>query len=750
MAGNDTGTGPSAEGQGGGGFGFTAVFLTSLCTILGAILFLRFGYAVANVGLLGTLGIVLLGHLVTIPTAMAVAEIATNRRVEGGGAYYIISRSFGIHIGAATGLALYFSQAISIAFYIIAFAEAFEPVIAWVRDVYGFTLHKQLISLPAMALLTLLMLTRGADLGMKALYVVAVILGLSLVFFYAGGTDYVPPPEVWADRVRGGDDFFMVFAICFPAFTGMAAGLGMSGDLKDPKTAIPAGTMLATLAGMLIYATVAIKLAYTGSPEALDADQLFMSRVALWGPIIPIGLAAASLSSALGSIMVAPRTLQALANDRVFQGARMNDWLSRARGKGAEPVNAALVTAAIGFAFIALGELDLVARIITMFFMVTYGAICLISFLEHFAADPAYRPSFRSHWTLSLLGFVFAVYLMFRISVGFTVLAGVLLVLMYLSVTWRRGDRHGMAAIFQGVSFQLSRGLQVFLQKANRADEETWRPSIVCISRDSFRRFAAFEMTTWLSHRYGFGTYVHLLPGYLSPQTRAEAREVLEKLLDLARASRSNVYCNTLISPSFTTAVAQVMQLPGVSGKDNNMALFEFSKHDPVNLDEIVDNHRLVKSTDFDLVLLRSSEKGFGLNHEIHVWISDMDYENANLMILLAYIVLGHPDWKGATIKLFAIFPHDQQEQARANLQRLVVSGRLPISAKNVEVIVRQEDVSRRAIISAHSREADLTFIGFNDAELRKNGTDTFAGYGELGNILFVSAAVEKQIQLLH
>ncbi len=452
---------PNSSRPGQGGFGFSAVFLTSLCTILGAILFLRFGYAVANVGLLGTLGIVLLGHLVTVPTAMAVSEIATNRRVEGGGAYYIISRSFGINIGAATGIALYFSQAISIAFYVIAFGEAFEPVLYWVRETYGYSVPKQAINIPAMGLMTLLMLTRGADAGMKALYVVAAILGLSLVLFYAGGTDYVPPPEVWSDQLDRGDDFFMVFAICFPAFTGMAAGLGMSGDLKDPKTAIPMGTMLATVAGMLIYATVAVKLAYSGSPEALNSDQLFMSRVAVWGPIIPIGLAAASLSSALGSIMVAPRTLQALANDHVFQSGRMNSWLSRTKKGGSEPINAAMITAAIGFFFIALGELDLVAQIITMFFMVTYGAICLISFLEHFAADPAYRPSFRSHWALSLLGFVFSVYFMFRISLGFTVLSAVLLVLMYLSVTWKRKDRHGMAAIFQGVSFQLSRGLQV-------------------------------------------------------------------------------------------------------------------------------------------------------------------------------------------------------------------------------------------------------------------------------------------------
>ena len=99
-------------------FGTAPVFFTAISTILGAIMFLRFGFAVGQVGLLGTIAIILIGHAVTIPTAMAIAEIATNQKVEGGGEYYIVSRSFGLVIGATIGIALYLSQAISVAFLI--------------------------------------------------------------------------------------------------------------------------------------------------------------------------------------------------------------------------------------------------------------------------------------------------------------------------------------------------------------------------------------------------------------------------------------------------------------------------------------------------------------------------------------------------------------------------------------------------------------------------------------------------------
>ena len=158
---------------------------------LGAILFLRFGYAVRHV-FLGALGIIFLGHAVTIPTAMAVAEIATNKKVEGGGDYYVISRSFGINIGGAIGIALYLSQAISISFYIIAFTEAFIPFGKYLNQTYElgnlayFITNKKTIGITSMGILTALMLTKGANIGVKALYAVAAILFLSLIIFFAG------------------------------------------------------------------------------------------------------------------------------------------------------------------------------------------------------------------------------------------------------------------------------------------------------------------------------------------------------------------------------------------------------------------------------------------------------------------------------------------------------------------------------------------------------------------------------------
>jgi len=729
-------------------FGTMPVFLTAISTILGAILFLRFGWAVGNVGFIGVIGIIILGHLITIPTAMAVAEIATNQKVLGGGAYYIISRSFGLNIGAAIGITLYLSQAISVAFYVIAFAEAFDPIIQWIATHWGWLIYdKRAISIPTMAILSGLFLYRGANMGMKALYVVVAILGASLLLFFIGSPADAPSDLVMDATVANPKGFFYVFTIVFPAFTGLAAGLGLSGDLKDPRKSIPRGTIWATIAGLLIYLLAAYKFTISANPEDLVSDQLIMSKIAIWGPIIPIGLAAAALSSALGSIIVAPRTLQAIGIDDIFPQKGLNKWLKSENKKNNEPINASVISIAIAFFFVFIGDVNFVAQIISMFFMVTYGAICLISFLEHFAADPSYRPIFRSKWYFSLTGAILSFWIMFQMNMSYAILSLLIMGGIYYGINATTKEPRGLAKLFRGVVFQLSRHLQIFAQRAEKGDREiSWRPFAICISQDSFKRRSAFDLLRWISYKYGFGTYIHFLEGYLNEETNLESKQVMDRLINLASGSKNRVYLDTIISPSMTSAIAQVMQLSGISGHGYNSILFEFSNTKPERLNYVIDNYNLLESTHFDVCILNTSYKGFGYHREIHVWIGVTDLENANLMILLAYIIQGHPDWKKGTIKIFAIYPTSELEAQKEKLLALIKSGRLPISPKNVELI-SADYTNKKQVIMKNSIDADLSILGFNHEDVEKEGIDLFTGFEDMGNILFVSSYKEINIK---
>jgi solute carrier family 12 sodium/potassium/chloride transporter 2 len=732
------------------GFGTGPVFFTAISTILGAILFLRFGYAVGHQGFIGVIGIIILGHLVTIPTAMAVAEIATNQKVQGGGAYFIISRSFGLNIGASIGIALYLSQAISVAFYVIAFSEAFMPLLDFLHYNYNIPyIDKRWIGLALMTFLSIMMLSKGANVGVKALYVVVAILFSSLVMFFAGKTS-TPPEEINLDlKILSGDSFFYVFTIIFPAFTGLIAGLGLSGDLRDPGKSIPKGTLWATFAGFFIYILVAYKLVISATPDELAADPMIMEKIALWGPIIPIGLAAASLSSALGSIMVAPRTLQAIGLDQVLPIRGISTWLAKGKPVTNEPINSGVITIVIAYFFVSIGDIDFVARIISMFFMLTYGAICTISLLEHFAADPSYRPTFRSRWYISLVGAVASFWLMFKMNAPYAILSLVIMVLIYIMIASYQSREKGIENLFRGVIFQLSRQLQLFAQRADKEDlNKHWRPFTICISEDTFLRRSSFDMLRWISYKYGFGTYIHYIKGFLSEKTNSDSKRVLQKLLYLASGSKNRVYLDTIISPSYTSAIAQVIQLSGISGKGNNMILFEFSQNNPGSLDDALNTHDILRATGFDICVLSTSYKGFGYHQQIHIWITHSDYENANLMILLGYITLGHPDWKKGIIKIFAIYDESEMERKRDQIKELIRSGRLPISFKNINLIPMNRDTNNvKETISKTSMDADLTIIGFRGENLKTTGNRLFTGYDNLGNILFVSSNKEKEIK---
>lgn len=725
--------------------GTMPVFMTALSTILGAILFLRFGYAVGHVGLLGTLAIVFLGHLVTIPTAMAVAEIATNSKVEGGGAYYMISRSFGLNIGAAIGIALFLSQAISVAFYVIAFAVSFEPLGDIIYNQYGIYVDNRSAGLIFMVLLSLLMLLKGADIGVKALYLVVVVLLTSLAMFFAGGT-YSPSSGNFTQTIAEPDDFFYVFTIIFPAFTGIAAGLGLSGDLKDPKKSIPAGTMWATAAGIVVYIAVVFKLYWSASPEDLaNTDHLIMGKIAIWEPIIPIGLACAAISSALGSIMIAPRTLQALGVDKVFP-MHLSTWFAKGKGRKLEPFNASLVTCVIGFFFIAIGDIDFVAQIISMFFMVTYGAICLISFLEHFAADPSYRPTFRSRWYFSLLGAILCFYLMFKMNTAYAVLSILIMGGIYLWAVSVGNTERDVAKLLRGVLFQLNRQISVYIQKKTASSEQGWRPFIICLSADTFKRTTALDFVRWLSHKYGFGTYIHFTKGFLDKSSYATSKLTKQRMIALIKGTQSRVYLDTIISPSYTSAIAQSIQLSGVTGSGNNLILFEYSDQDNSALKEVIANYGLLHATNFDVCILRSTYKGFGYKKSIHVWISSTDYENSNLMILLAYILTGHPDWKSAEIKIFSGYLKGEYEAKKETLTKLIATGRLPISPKNIELIPQQGELIS-TVIEQKSSDADLTILGYSSTLLEQHGAELFNEFPNLGNTLFVSAYKDKTIE---
>lgn len=731
-----------------GGMGTAPVFFTAISSILGAILFLRMGYATGVLGFWGVIFIVILGHLITVPTALAISELATNTRVEGGGEYFIISRSFGLKIGSTIGVTLFLSQTISIAFYTIAFAESFQPFFEWWKGYFDFELPRQVVSVPTLLLLAYFMLKKGTGSSVKLLYIVNGILFLSLLLFFLGSPVSSSTETVNNFGFFNKNQFFILFAICFPAFTGMTAGVGLSGDLKNPGKSIPLGTMAGTLTGLLVYILVAWKFSVSASTADLVGDQMIMSRIAIFGSVmIPLGLAACTSSSAIGAMMVAPRTLQAIASDKTFPFRNMNLFLSKGKGESKEPYNASIVSFAIALVFVIMGDVDSVAEIISMFFLITYGTLCLSSFLNHFGSPPSYRPRFKSRWYISLIGFLLSVWVMFMINPMYTILSYLVIVLIYLFIEHNNKDKKGLVNIFKGALFQLNRRLQVYMQKHQSGkDKDEWRPSAVCISPHSFEREKVLDLMRWISYQHGFGEYIHYIEGYYSKQTYAQSREILQQLVDRQKEKGGTLYLDTVISPSYTSAVTQMIQAPSISGMENNMVVFEYDKQYPQELNRILDNISLVKAGNFDVCIFAGASEPINKKNGIHVWIRETDEKNSNFMILLGYIIMAHPDWRKSPIKIFLTSTKGERAELREDLKERIASGRLPITMTNIEIISVSENQTIKQAINENSKNAGLTLIGFREEILKHDPVKFFTDFDEVGNILFVNASEEKEI----
>ena len=403
---------PKRSGAGAAGrFGmFSGVFVPNVLTILGIILFLRIGWVVGQVGLWGALAIVILANIISLLTGLSLSSISTSMNVRAGGNYYLISRTLGLEIGGAVGIPLFLSQAISIAFYIIGFTEALYTI-DYVQGI-----DPRIIS-TGVALLFGLISYIGADFALKIQYFILAILIASLISFFAGGWGSFQAP-LTEFNLTDNNTFWMVFAVFFPAVTGIEVGVSMSGDLRNPSRDIPRGTLLSIIITAVVYIAVVIWFATHLSAETLIRENMAMQSIAVWPFLILLGVWASTLSSALGSILAAPRTLQAIALDNVVP-----EFFAQQMGSPTEPRVAVILSTIIAVAVIWVGDLNVVAPIIAMFFLNTYGMVNLVAGLEKLVGNPSFRPRFKIHWSLSLLGAVGCYGAMFLINTTATIVA---------------------------------------------------------------------------------------------------------------------------------------------------------------------------------------------------------------------------------------------------------------------------------------------------------------------------------------
>ena len=330
--------------------------------------------------------------------------------------------------------------------------------------------------------------------------------------------------------------------------------------------------------------------------------------------------------------------------------------------------------------------------------------------------------------------------MMVQISALYALTAIVLMVGTYIGLRRSRQGERDFAAIFQGTMFQLTRWLQTTLQKSRvMASEGGWRPSIVAVTRLGERRLGHFDLLRWICHRHGFGHFIQLFLGDYTFPNEIKARLHVDELIKRTEVSRAGIFVDTLISPTFQLALTQIVQMPGISGLPNNSILFEFNQENPEEIDEVRQGARIAVNSLFNVLVLRSTSYRFGYKSSIHVWVTEENLKNAPMMLLLAYIIIGHTDWKGAEIGLFACSDSRDAEHEANKLSTLMKEGRLPISMQNVTSIFYDSTEALEEDVSHHSAQADLIITGLTAEDLDSDElSQILQRYNGVKDVLFV------------
>ncbi|MBE0572693.1 MAG: amino acid permease [Ignavibacteriaceae bacterium] len=675
---------------------FGGVFTPSILTILGVIMYLRLPWIAGQAGLYMTIGIILLAHLISVTTGLSVSSIATDKKVKAGGTYFMISRSLGLPIGGTLGLALFVGLSFSVSLYLIGFAESF-------LSYWNFPVDKNTIRLTGTIILIAVTIITfiSTSLAIKTQYIIMTAIGLSLISIVLGKHDFVPSETMFSPIVTAAP-FIVLFGIFFPAVTGFEAGVSMSGDLRDPKKSIPGGTIAAIAIGLVVYIALAFFFSTSVSSDLLVNDPNALLKISWIPELVIAGIWGATLSSALGSILGAPRILQATSVDKITP-----KFFGKGFGESNEPRNALLLTFVIAEAGILIGDLDVIARIVSMFFITTYGFLNLSCAIEKWASSD-FHPEFKVPGIVSLIGsaacFIVMLQLDFIAMVGATIILGALFIyLKRKELTLETGDT------WEGIWASMVRTGLTKLRGRIRA-VRNWRPNIILFSGGFQKRPHLVEISKAISGKLGVISNFDLVEEPNSEMLFSSVLSNDDENLDLPE---KGIFSKRLTCKNIFKGIEAITRVYGFTGIEPNTVLMGWardSKHAEDFAKLIKDLDRL----DYNVIFLDyDKEKEFGEYKTIDLWWKGLG-NNFSFALTILRFIKSNSSWKEAHIRiLFIVEDGASPDKIYKNTQQVLDQYRIDAEIKIINNGIERK--SPTEIIRSESAQTDLTILGLSD-----------------------------------
>lgn len=689
---------------------FGGVFTPTLLTILGVIMYLRLGWVVGNAGLLGTWLIIIISFLITLCTALSMSAITTNIRIGAGGAYAIVSQALGLEVGGSLGIPRYISQGLAVTMYIFGFREGWLGIFpghnAFLVDIIVFGV-----------LITIAYIS--ANLAIKTQFVIMGIIALSLISIIIAayeGSMTIPTSDAlsWGsfqgsiENGFSGSDFWLVFAVFFPAATGIMAGANMSGELKDPKHSIPSGTLWAIGVSFVIYMLMAFWISRSASESELLNNYYIMVDKAYIGPLIIAGILGATFSSALASIVGSSRILFAMGEHKVLPFSR---FLAGQSNNG-QPRNAMLVTGILIFMTLLLRNINAVAPLVTLFFLITYAMINIVVIIEQNLGLISYRPVFKIHKWVPWFGLVSSVFAMFIINpaVSLISIAIVLVVYWYLS---RQNLETPFEDVRSGLFFSFAEWAAKHTWGMKKMQQRAWKANLMVPVRDINGLKGTFEFLRNIAKPRGSIKLLGI-EGYSENSSLAEELEAISESFRQKEVFSSSSVIHT---GEFAKGINYSSQALQGAFFRPNIIFLNLQHHDDYETELRPVMKESIRLEIGVLLYLSHPKALLGQRNIINVWVSDRrtnwdlgwDIGNLDLSMLVAYKL--KMNW-GARIRIITVISDPKEEDnAKKFLNLLINLARLPETLTEVHV-------GNFNSIVAKAPSADLNIFGM-DADLK-------------------------------
>lgn len=665
---------------------FSGVFTPSILTILGVIMYLRFPWIIGQAGLWFTLGIVIIAHIISITTGLSVASVATDKKVKTGGTYYMISRSLGLPIGGTLGIALFVGLSFSVSLYLIGFAESFLAY--WGVEM---TLDRIRITGTIILILVTIITFISTSLAIKSQYFIMTAIGLSLLSIFLGSHEFTPT-KINYMPIEGAPSFMVLFGIFFPAVTGFEAGVSMSGDLRDPKKSLPRGAIMAIAVGFVAYIGLSLFYGITVEADALANDPQILFKISLVPELVIAGIWGATLSSALGSILGAPRILQATAIDKITP-----KLFAKGFGESNEPRNALLFTFIIAEAGILIGELDVIARIVSMFFITTYAFLNISCAIESWSSSD-FRPAFKIPKFISIVGAIACIVVM--IQLDFVALIGATVVLGLLFFYLKRKEL-SLATGDAWESFWarlVRKGL--FNLSTTKANIRNWRPNIIMFSGGRQARPYMVDLGVSMAGSLGIVTDFKLI----------ESNEQIDEPEVVSSSVASNVFRKHYQCDDIYQGIDAITSIYGFSGVEPNMVLMGWTQNTK-NVEQFAHLIKKFRQRNISASFLKyNHSKGFGRKEIIDIWWRGRG-RNLSFALSIARFMLSVAGWQDAKLRILTI----TDRTSKADAYYSTITQILDDVRINAEIEIINNEIEKRKpieIIKTVSSVADLIFLG--------------------------------------